>query len=319
MKRVLLVACQSQTGQLARVVESVAGPLRDDSTIALECVTLAPVSAFPFPWPLMRFFNTFPETVHERPVPLHPLDLLGDRSYDLVILAYQVWFLSPPLVLTSFLAGSDAPRILANCPTITIIACRNMWLMAQEAVKERLAALGARLIDNVVLVDQAHSAATFVSTPMWLLTGRRGPFFGGLVPAAGIPDREVAGARRFGRAIHAALPTLDRNAPKPMLAGLGAVTVNERLIDSEIIAKRSFRIWGRLLMTIGGPESRLRRAALCFYIAFLLTMILTIVPVSAVVRRFVGVVARPRVARQRAYFAAPSGEDRSRMKGFLND
>ncbi len=108
MKRVLLIACQSQTGQLARVVESVAGPLRDDSAITLDCVTLASVNAYPFPWPFIRFFNTFPETVHERPIPLRPLAIPEDRCYDLVILAYQVWFLSPPPVLSAFLAGSDA-------------------------------------------------------------------------------------------------------------------------------------------------------------------------------------------------------------------
>jgi hypothetical protein len=317
MKRVLLIACQSQTGQLARVVESVAGPLRDDSAITLDCVTLASVNAYPFPWPFIRFFNTFPETVHERPIPLRPLAIPEDRCYDLVILAYQVWFLSPPPVLSAFLAGSDAARILGgNCPVITIIACRNMWLMAQEAVKKHLAARGARLIDNVVLVDQAHSAATFISTPLWMLTGRRGPFFGGLVPAAGIPDSAIAAARRFGQAIRAALPTLDRSAPKPMLTGLGAVTINDRLIASEVIAKRSFRIWGRLLMAIGGPASVLRRVAVCFYICFLLTMILTVVPVSALLKRFVGIFSGARVARQRAYFAEPSGEDRSRMKGF---
>jgi hypothetical protein len=309
MKRVLVIACQSQTGQLARVVESVLGPLREDPDLALDAVLLAPVRPSPFPWPFLQFFDTFPETVHEQPVPLMPLGMLEDRRYDLVILAYQVWFLSPPPVLSSFLKGAEAPRILGDCPVITIIACRNMWLMAQEAVKKHLAFLGARLIDNVVLVDQAHSAATFISTPLWMLTGRRGPFLGGLVPAAGIPDRAIAGARRFGQAIHAGLRTQDRSAPKSLLAGLGAVTINERLIASEVIAKRSFRLWGRLLMAIGAPGSGLRRVALCFYIGFLLAMILTVVPVSAVLKSLVGPFARGRIARQRAYFGAPSGED----------
>ena len=151
MKRVLVIACQSQTGQLDRVVESIAGPLRDDPAIAMDYVLLAPVSRHPFPWPFMQFFNTFPETVYEQPIPLMPLGMPQDQSYDLVILAYQVWFLSPPPVLSSFLAGPDAPRVLRDCPIVTIIACRNMWLMAQEAVKEHLESLGARLIDNVAV------------------------------------------------------------------------------------------------------------------------------------------------------------------------
>jgi hypothetical protein len=37
-------------------------------------------------------------------------------------------------------------------------------------------------------------------------------------------------------------------------------------------------------------------------------MILTVAPVTAVIKRFLGPFLRDRVARQRAYFAAPSGE-----------
>jgi len=104
------------------------------------------------------------------------------------------------------------------------------------------------------------------------------------------------------------LPALDAASPQALLKGLGAVRVNERLIASERIGYRSFRLWGRLLMSLGEPRSLLRRIVLCFYIVFLATMILTVAPVSAVIKRFVAPWMRERIARQRAYFAAPSGE-----------
>ena len=116
---------------------------------------------------------------------------------------------------------------------MTVIACRNMWLMAQETMKRKLHDLGAHLIDNVVLTDRAHSAATFISTPLWMLTGRRGPFLFGVVPAAGIAAEDIAAASRFGRAIEAGLPGLDPSRPHPLLTGTGAVRIDERLIASE--------------------------------------------------------------------------------------
>ena len=307
MKRVLLVS-YSQTGQLASVAQSVAGPLAASPAVELVIETIEPVEPYPFPWPFLKFFDTFPETVHDRPRPMKPSSIPADASFDLVILAYQVWFLSPSQPMTAFLQSEHAERLLRGKPVVTVIACRNMWLMAQEAVKSRLAAIGAHLIDNVVLTDRAHSAATFISTPLWMLTGRRGPFFGGLVPAAGIDPDDIAAASRFGDAIVLGLPASDAAHPRSLLTGLGAVKVNERLIASERIGHRSFKLWGRLLMALGPPGSLPRRFVLCLYIAFLATMILTVAPVTAVIKRLLAPFTRERIARQRAYFAAPSGE-----------
>jgi hypothetical protein len=307
MKKVLVVSW-SQTGQLASVVDSVLGPVASHPSISVVRELLEPEEPYPFPWPFLRFFDTFPETVHARPRPLKPLRVDPSEPFDLVILAYQVWFLSPSQPMTAYLLTAEAATLLRGKPVITLIACRNMWLMAQETMKDRLRELGARLIDNVVLTDRAPSAATFVSTPLWMLTGRRGPFLGGRIPAAGIDPGDIEAARRFGEAIAAGLPDYDPEACRPLLAGLGAVAINERLIASERIGRRSFRLWGRLLMALGPPGTAARRAVLCVYILFLATMILTVVPVTAVLKPLVAPWTRDRTSRQRAYFAAPSGE-----------
>jgi len=93
-----------------------------------------------------------------------------------------------------------------------------------------------------------------------------------------------------------------------MLKNLGAVAINERLIASEKIARRSFLIWGRLLRALGKPGDPLRRVVLCFYIVFLVVMILTVVPLSAVLKRVFSPFMRTRIAKQRREFALPSGE-----------
>jgi hypothetical protein len=183
-----------------------------------------------------------------------------------------------------------------------------MWLMAQERMKLRIAELGGHLIDNVALVDLAHMAATFISTPMWMLTGKRGPFLNGSVPRAGVPADEIARASRFGEAIARQLPDRRTDDFSPMLKGLSAVSINEGLMASEAIARRSFRAWGGLLRAIGNQQSITRRIVLGLYVLFLITLILTVVPISAILKRLLRPLTRARSQRQRAYFAAPSGE-----------
>jgi hypothetical protein len=143
MRQVLIVHF-SQTGQLDRLAKSVCEPLQQCSDIQLDFLQLQPAQPYPFPWPFLGFFRIFPETVLMRPQPLLPLAVDASKRYDLVILAYQVWFLSPSQPMTAFLASPEAAQLLKGTPVVTLIGCRNMWLMAQEKVKNRLTELGAR-------------------------------------------------------------------------------------------------------------------------------------------------------------------------------
>ena len=137
MKRILVIH-YSQSGQLNRITERFTQPLVDspDFDVVFEC--LRPLEEFPFPWPLFQFLDAFPECVHLDAPALHPLRVKPDQDFDLVILAYQVWFLSPSLPVTAFLKGPEAGGLLQGKPVVTLIACRNMWLMAQEQTKKLL-------------------------------------------------------------------------------------------------------------------------------------------------------------------------------------
>ncbi|CAA0091243.1 dialkylrecorsinol condensing enzyme [Zhongshania aliphaticivorans] len=308
MNKRILVIYYSQSGQLTDVVRSITEPLQHAADIELVFECLRPLKPYPFPWPFLSFFDHFPETVYDEPQAIAPLSCATDQPFDLVILAYTVWFLSPAQPITTFLQSADAKQLLHNTPITTVIACRNMWLMAQEKVKQHLSRLGARLIDNIVLTDPTHTAATFISTPLWMLTGKKGPFLNGLIPAAGISVDAIKEASRFGEAIAQQLPTRAFDDSSPILQNLGAVTVSERLIASERIALRSFRLWGGLLRALGEPGTPLRRAVLILYILFLITLIITVVPVSAILKRLCAPLMKKRIAAQRLYFAAPSGE-----------
>ena len=306
----ILVLHYSQTGQLTRAVQSMLSPLAGRTDVQIIWQNLEPVEAFPFPWGFLRFFDTFPECVHLDPPPIRPVAFAPDARFDLVVLAYQVWFLSPSLPVTAFLK-SAAAQVLRNTPVITFIACRNMWLSAQEKVKDMLNDVGARHIDNVVLVDQGPAWATFITTPRWVLTGKKNGFWG-IFPPAGVSETEIVAAARFGRALAESLPLLQSTAG-PLLAGLGAVKVLPGYVTGEKIAHRSFRLWGALLRALGKPGDLGRRVVLVVYIVFLVAMILTVMPLSIVVRALLRPLLRKRLDAEVARLEAPSGSSTHRL------
>src|SRR5690625_7956601 len=90
--------------------------------------------------------------------------------------------------------------MLKYTTVMTVIACRNMWLQAKEKVRTHLTRLGARLVGNAALVDECGTMASFLSTPLWMLTGKRGPFPLGL-PRSGVSDQDIADANRSRAAL----------------------------------------------------------------------------------------------------------------------
>jgi len=305
MRRVLIIH-YSQTGQLNNLVSSVCGPLAHADNIELDFLALEPVTPYPFPWPFVRFFTIFPETVLQIPQPLKPQAIALADKYDLIILAYQVWFLSPSLPVSSFLQTPQAQQLFRNTPVVTLIGCRNMWLMAQEKVKAHLNRLEARLVDNIALVDKCGSAASFLATPMWMFTGKQQAKR--WLPKAGISEQDIKAASRFGDRIAQTLQANSQPIDRSMLTGLQAVSINEKLIASERVGNHSFSIWARLLYKLGPEHSIRRKLGLLLYVCFLLTLILTVVPITALAKKLLAPLTKKRTAQQKQYFAAPSGE-----------
>lgn len=305
-KKRILVVHYSQTGQLDRVVKSIAAPLQASSLCELSYLNLVPVKPYPFPWPFFTFINAFPEAAHEKGCELVaiPKDLV--RQYDLVIIGYQVWYLAPANPITAFLQSAEAEIILKDTPVITAIACRNMWLMAQEKVKKHLQRLQGKLIGNIALVDKAGAAMSFLATPIWVLSGSQGPYPLG-IPNAGVNNEDIENSRRFGDAIVKRFE--DQGAlDETLLQGLNAVQVDVRLIATEKIATKSFFIWGKLFLLCGSPDKLPRKILALVYAAFLILMILTVVPINFLFKKLLAPFSKERDAKARRYFAAPSGE-----------
>jgi len=309
-KRVLILN-YSQTGQLTEIARRIAAPLEQDDGIRVHIETLRPAAPFPFPWGFFSFLDAFPESAHMVPPPLQPLSLTGDEDFDLVILPYQVWFLAPSQPVTAFLKHPLAKKLLAGKPVVTVIACRNMWMLAQEKMKAMLQDCGARLLDNVALVDPSPTMASLWSTPFWLLSGKKD--FLKFLPPAGVDAASIHAARRFGLALRDALREGQERGDAPLLAGLRAVDSNPHLLFSEKAATRSFFVWGKLLRAAGKPGQWRRYPFLILYVMFLITLISTVVPVSLLIQSLTRPLLRSRFAALKQQFDSPSGSGTERM------
>ena len=307
MKRVLVLS-YSQSGQSSRAVESLISTLdRSEFEVTRECIR--PRDPYPFPWKVGRFFGVFPECVLGLAPEVEPPRYPGRERFDLIILAWQVWFLAPSLPVQGFLKSEHA-RVLSGARVITLTVCRNMWHTASETMKRLIADTGGTLIDNIVITDQGAPWAGFITTPRWMFTGRRDRFLG-IFPPAGVADDVIGSLARFGRAINERRHMLDQDPPQPMLRGLGAVQVERRYVIPELVGRFTFPLWARVIRAAGPPGGAARRVLTLLFVIYLVLAILIVIPASVLA----GLLLYPMIKGPlRLYIdrlRAPSGIDRA--------
>src|SRR5262249_3502731 len=149
----------------------------------------------------------------------------SEAIYDLILLVYPVWFLSPALPVQGFLA-SPAAHVLHGRPVVTVSVSRNMWQSASERMKRLLKGAGAVQIDNVAVTHQGPPWATFITAPRALLWGKTEPFWG-IFPAAGLGDAEMKRVRCIATALSGQWEnrTVDT---EPLLRDVEAAPINYR-------------------------------------------------------------------------------------------
>lgn len=282
-KKKALVVYYTQTGQLKTIVDSICDPLLDDFDLYYE--VLKPEPAFPFPWHDMTFYQAFPESVQEIPCKLEPLSFDPDMNFDLVILAYQPWYLSPSIPFTSFLQTEAAAKVLQGKPVITIIGCRNMWVMAHERVKNRIRTMGGKLIGNIVLTDPNKNLVSVVTIVRWMLKGERHGkgLYGKLFPVAGVTEKEICQAVRFGETICEAMKGNDYGNLQQKLLLQGAVNIKPGLLSIEKRGFMMFRPWSKFVLKKGKAGDPARVGRLKMFRAYLFTVIYIVSPVGGAV------------------------------------
>jgi hypothetical protein len=168
MLKKVLVIYYTQTGQLRDIVNSFTEPLVRDGGVTVIFEELKPKPAFPFPWTSDSFFQAMPESVAGISCELEPLSVTGNEDFDLIVIAWQPWFLSPSIPIHAFFQLETIKKLLAGKPVLTIIGSRNMWIMAQEDVRDYLSKTNARLVGKIILYDKAPNLLSVVSIIRWM-------------------------------------------------------------------------------------------------------------------------------------------------------
>ncbi len=303
MKRVLVVY-YSQSGDVTRAAESFTKYLNiPEIELTWECIK--PRDNYPSPWKLYKFFDVFPECVNEEPPEISPPKFSQDEKFDLVILAYQVWFLAPSLPIQGFLKSKYA-KVLKNTKVITLVVCRNMWHSASEIMKRMIAEVGGIHIDNVVLTHQGPPLATFITTPRLLLTGKKNRLLG-VLPAAGVKDEDIHALSRFGKRLADNIEALSDDSHQPMLQGLGAVEVNQRYVIPELIGRVLYRPWAKIARSFGKQGSWSRIPIICIFVIQLLFAIPIVLLFSTLVQFVFSFLINRKLASYVENLKSPSG------------
>lgn len=272
----VLIVYYSQSGDVEQVLKALATPLRRPQ-FELVWEKLRPTIEYPWPWRSpRRFFDVMPETVMGLPPKIVSPTFDAEERFDLVILGYSVWYLSPSLPIQSFLRSSHA-SVLRDTRVITVSVSRKMWLQASESVKRTLADLGATHIDNVAVTHQGPPWATLVTTTRALLSGKRDRLFG-IFPLPGVAETELSRVERLGAAIAERFD--DIAPPASLLRGLGAVDVNERYVIPELLGRYCFQGWAWVLHRLGRHSRPLRWVGIWLFMFFLVGLILAALPLT---------------------------------------
>jgi hypothetical protein len=306
--RRVLVVYYSQTGQLRKIIDSVLSELRSQD-MEIECLEIRPQPAFPFPWSSGQFFQAFPESFMGIPCRIEPVipkywndtEQLIQHGHDLVLLGYSPWYLSPSIPMHAFLQTVEAHELLKGKPVITIVGCRNMWLMAQEKIKLYLENLDAQLVGNIVLRDKASNLVSVVTIIRWMFKGRQAK--SGLFPDAGVSPKDIESASRFGPLIKEAVHKNEYAGLQQKLLELGALEVRPNLILFERNGSRIFKMWASKILKKGPLGDKRRTGWLRIFKYYLLAVLFLVTPVANLFYAFIKLFISKRIKKDIRYFS----------------
>jgi hypothetical protein len=267
MKRKVLIIYYSQCGQTKKAIDGLSAELA--KSYEITNIEISPKHPYEFPWKITNFFRAFPRCVNEDYPEINPLDPeVLSKEYDLVVIGYQVWFLSPSLPILSLMNNKSFIEVINGKDVIGIITSRNMWISAVSIINNKLKALGSKKIRNLVLCDTGPAWATFITTPRWMLTGKKEAF--SFFPEAGVSEKEFQRASRFASLIAS-------NGIDDEVIDCSHHQTNANLV-MEKIGRMVFKRWASLIDRLTNSDGLFRDFLLMLFRINLVVLILTLVP-----------------------------------------
>lgn len=307
MKNVLVIY-YTQSGQLLEIAKNVVSDLEKSNKVTVSYYEIKPEPAYNFPWKNDEFFDTFPESFLQIPCDLKDSneDVLT-KKYDLVIFAYQIWYLTPSIPANSFLKSDKAKNILKDTPVITLIGCRNMWIMAQEKTKKLLLDVEAKLVGNIVLADRHLNHVSVITISKWMFSGKKERYLG-IFPKPGVSQKDIDEATKFGKPILESLLSGHFTNLQDNLLKLQAVVIKPFLVLTDKRANILFGKWANLLIKKGKKGDPKRLKWIKLFKSYLLFAIWFIAPIVFIVFLLTYLPFMSKINREKKYYASVASQ-----------
>ncbi len=244
MSKKILVIYYTQSGQLENILDRFTAPLSEAGN-KVEKVRVHVAKDYPFPWTGKSFFAVMPDCVLGVPTELKPFQL-SEKKYDLVILGYQAWFLSPSIPANSILQDPSVKAVLKDTPVITITGARNMWISAMQRIKKILKAADAKLVGSISLFDKHHNLISFITIFYWMFKGKKGRLLN-IFPKPGVSDADIEHTRHYGMTVQKYLNAQNWDGLQDELVQQKAIEVKYNLMFIESKASKIFAIWANII------------------------------------------------------------------------
>ncbi|WP_394758588.1 dialkylrecorsinol condensing enzyme DarA [Flavobacterium sp.] len=297
MKNVLVIY-YSQSGQLESIARNIAKPLVDSDKINVVFHEIQLEKPFPFPWNKEAFFDAFPESFLQIPTELKPIpDEILKTKFDLILLHYQVWYLSPSIPINSFLQSSEAKTLFNNTPVITISGSRNMWVMAQEKIKVLLKNNNAKLKGNVALVDRVGNLISVITIVEWMFSGVKKKYLR-IFPLPGVSEKDIVESSKFGEIIFKNLQNNNFDNLQTQLLENNAVKISSYLVKVDKTANKIFNKWSNII----NNKKESRKTWLKIFNIYLWLAIWLISPIVYILHVFSYPFFINKIRREKAYY-----------------
>ena len=244
MSKKILVIYYTQSGQLEDILNNFTGPLVEAGN-TVEKVRVYVANDYPFPWNGKAFFAVMPDCVLSVPTQLKPFQL-KENKYDLVIIGYQAWFLSPSIPVNSILNDPAVKAVLKDTPVVTITGARNMWISAMQRIKKILKDADAKLVGSISLFDKHHNFISFITIFYWMFKGKKGRWLG-IFPTPGVSDADIAKTSDYGKTVQKYLTAATWDGLQDELIQQKAIEVKYNLMFIESKASKLFAIWANII------------------------------------------------------------------------
>ena len=297
MKNVLVIY-YSQSGQLESIARNITKPLLNSEEINVVFHEIQLEKPFPFPWNKEAFFDAFPESFLQIPTELKPVSAeILNTKFDLILLHYQVWYLSPSIPINSFLKSSEAKTLFNNTPVVTINGSRNMWVMAQEKIKVLLKNNNAQLKGNVALVDRVGNLISVITIVEWMFSGVKKKYLG-IFPLPGVSEKDIFESSKFGEIINKNLQINNFDNLQAQLLENNAVKISSYLVKVDKTANKIFNKWANFI----NNKKQSRKTWLKIFNIYLWLAIWLISPIVYILHIFSYPFVINKIRREKAYY-----------------